>query len=779
MLLIVAAGGLAAYIAGRNTQAQAEQTAHLQVEQAFALTLSHLRTTDALMLDRVKAGMALLMDLGAETGAPQLRTPLRTVGSYTVPDLRLGRTSQTMQYNLVDAVARLQGGTATLFVKSGDDFVRVSTNVKKDDGARAIGTILSRTGRAIEAIRQGKAYYGVVDILGQPYITGYEPMRNVEGETIGIWYVGYKLSTLAELGRMIESRSILSDGFVAVVDNQGRTLFHSEHVSSDLIDTARHAQASGENGTWVTAAKSFDPWGYRVEIAYPERVIAEASQAALLKLALATVLGVLLMIGVVYGFVRLFITAPLHRLSSVAERIAGGDHSARIDLSSDDEIGRLGHAFNGMVESLSLVMTEAETQRKDAEAARSASERQEAYLTERVDEMLEAMDRFAQGDLSVYLRPQNDDEVSRLFEGFNQAVRNMRQMLYEVHRAITSASGISARIAASTEELSASAEQQCSQAQEVAMAAEQMTQTITTNSQGATQTAAFTRSSMEIAQEGGSIVHQTIDKIDAIAGAVQAAAGSARQLQASSDEMGKVVGTINNITKQINLLALNATIEAARAGDHGKGFAVVANEVRQLATQTSEATEQIAHIIASVQHDADETAAAMERGDVEVSAGLALADQANEALLQIIESTEETTKQVNQIAAANVEQSSTSDAIVQSVESILAAASHSADEVARVAEGTSEMDQSMEHLRTQIARFNIEAFSADDPLYSSAWPPAPASPNPIALPATANGGAPADPSPAQGDGVRVGPPDFPDDGDTIWDLNPSDSTALE
>jgi hypothetical protein len=90
---------------------------------------------------------------------------------------------------LVDEVQKEAGGTATIFVKSGDEFVRVATNVKKDDGSR--GTILDPKGKAIAAIAKGESYFGEVDILGKPHVTGYEPIRDASGNVIGIYYVGY------------------------------------------------------------------------------------------------------------------------------------------------------------------------------------------------------------------------------------------------------------------------------------------------------------------------------------------------------------------------------------------------------------------------------------------------------------------------------------------------------------------------------------------------------------------------------------------------------------
>jgi hypothetical protein len=94
-------------------------------------------------------------------------------------------------FDLVDEVVKQAQGTATIFVKSGEEYVRVATNVKRDDGSRAIGTILDPKGKAIESIRKDQAFYGDVDILGKPYTTGYKPIRDSSQNVIGIYYVGY------------------------------------------------------------------------------------------------------------------------------------------------------------------------------------------------------------------------------------------------------------------------------------------------------------------------------------------------------------------------------------------------------------------------------------------------------------------------------------------------------------------------------------------------------------------------------------------------------------
>lgn len=139
---------------------------------------------------KVVAAMANLKSKAEKLGAPKV-DGMDNVAGKQVPAIYFGSSKQNNEFTLVDQVVQDSGGTATIFVKSGDEFVRVATNVKKDDGTRAVGTILDPKGKAIEAIKKGEAFYGDVDILGKPYTTGYEPIRDSAKAVIGIYYVGY------------------------------------------------------------------------------------------------------------------------------------------------------------------------------------------------------------------------------------------------------------------------------------------------------------------------------------------------------------------------------------------------------------------------------------------------------------------------------------------------------------------------------------------------------------------------------------------------------------
>ena len=139
---------------------------------------------------KVKTAMETLKSKAGKLGPAKIEGT-DSVPGKEVPAIYFGSAKQNNDFTLVDEVVKEAGGTATIFVKSGDEYVRVSTNVKKDDGTRAIGTILDPKGKAIAAIKNGEAFYGDVDILGKPYTTGYEPIHDGGKNIIGIYYVGY------------------------------------------------------------------------------------------------------------------------------------------------------------------------------------------------------------------------------------------------------------------------------------------------------------------------------------------------------------------------------------------------------------------------------------------------------------------------------------------------------------------------------------------------------------------------------------------------------------
>lgn len=144
--------------------------------------LSFTANADTPFTPKVKEAMAAMKSDAKKLGEPKLDGE----------SLFFGTTKINGDFTLVDSLKTRFGGTATFFAKKGDAFVRISTNVMKE-GKRAVGTSLDPSGPAMAAIKQGKSFYGIVDILGKMFDTGYEPIKTAKGDIIGIYYVGQSM----------------------------------------------------------------------------------------------------------------------------------------------------------------------------------------------------------------------------------------------------------------------------------------------------------------------------------------------------------------------------------------------------------------------------------------------------------------------------------------------------------------------------------------------------------------------------------------------------------
>jgi diguanylate cyclase (GGDEF)-like protein/PAS domain S-box-containing protein len=291
-------------------------------EQARSL-VRLLNVTNELVGEQVNVSIRLLKAQGKALGEPSL-AGIVSISGKVVPNLMLGETQLFNNFRLVDDLSSLVGGTATLFVKSGTDFVRVTTNVHRANESRAIGTILNPNGKAIIALRDGKSFQGVVDILDEPYITRYDPIYDGQGNVIGAYYVGYKVD-MKVLREAVQNTRQLKSGFAMVLDNNNKIRFLSSHISNSQAEHLLHEQP--EN--WKFVREDIPNWGFSVVVAYPlneARVIGLANSWFVI--GAGTLLGGMLIIIILWQLQRLILN-PIGGDPSVAidvvKRIAAGD----------------------------------------------------------------------------------------------------------------------------------------------------------------------------------------------------------------------------------------------------------------------------------------------------------------------------------------------------------------------------------------------------------------------------------------------------------------------
>jgi methyl-accepting chemotaxis protein len=220
--------------------------------------------------------------------------------------------------------------------------------------------------------------------------------------------------------------------------------------------------------------------------------------------------------------------------------------------------------------------------------------------------------------------------------------------------------------------INVAASDQASSLQNVTSIMQQLSQLISDIREGVERGVEESNAASENSRNGGNVVEETVSGMQRIRERVMEGTELINSLGVKSSEIGKIVGVIQDIADQTNLLALNAAIEAARAGEQGRGFAVVAEEVRSLAERVATATTEIDGLIGSVRDGVNDSVEAMEKTTKDADAGATLAEQAGQALAQILEAVNSSTEQVSKIGEASQGMETMTREAVDAVNSVAA-----------------------------------------------------------------------------------------------------------
>lgn len=312
-----------------------------------------------------------------------------------------------------------------------------------------------------------------------------------------------------------------------------------------------------------------------------------------------------------------------------------------------------------------------------------------------------------EGDLTKRLAVAGRDEVAQLAAAFNQFVDKLHGTIMQVAGNSQQVASAAVQLSSSAEEMATGTEQMSAQAVTIATAGEQMAATSTDIARNCTFAASASGMASEAAEAGTIVVDRTIDAMNRIAERVRLSSETISSLGQRSDQIGEIVGTIEDIADQTNLLALNAAIEAARAGEQGRGFAVVADEVRALAGRTSVATREIGAMIRSIQEETRSAVTMMEQGVVEVELGTSEASRSGEALKEILEQVNSVTAQVSQIATAAEEQTATTLEISSNIQQITVAVTETTKGIQDSAMAAGQLARLSEELNMLVAQFKL------------------------------------------------------------------------
>jgi methyl-accepting chemotaxis protein len=555
--------------------------------------------------------------------------------------------------NNVDHFSKLTGGVATIFARDNDDFVRVSTSLKKADGNRALGTYLGITHPGYQRLVKGEEYEGYAKLFGKDYMTIYRPVKDPNGKVIAILFIGFDITrSVAQIQNSLKQLTLEESGSYVIIRNSDQQIISHRELTSEepynetLLDGLSLEQALTDKGSWVYRSLSnqemysysvyIPGWNWTLVGFVPEKELSNESLGMLKINAILALLGVVIISVLLFNVINRAIK-PLKNLQRQIAKLGQGDLSQTFEQCPQDSHNEVDHI------TISVAQTAASL----------------AGLIESLKQSVSSLE--SQAILSQQTSKLNGNEAKSLLNQTEQIATAIEEM------------------SSSIKDVAQNSSQVAQQAQEIDGA----------SNQGHTQ---LTQAVTELQSLREQLI-QSQKNIESVNNETQA--------------ISQVTEVINGIADQTNLLALNAAIEAARAGDQGRGFAVVADEVRSLAQRTQRSISEIGTTINKLQQQVEHTATQMIQCQQLGESSAVQADTVNNQLTLINHNIGEMAIFSSSIASATKQQSTVADEVSRSLHTISTLAQNSDERATKAVSDSEQLTKLAHSIKQQIGVFKV------------------------------------------------------------------------
>lgn len=549
------------------------------------------------------------------------------------------------KFGQVGKFSDLTGDIATVFAKDGDDFVRVSTSLLKEDGTRAMGTYLGKKSPAYEPIMNKQTYVGNARLFGKDYVTVYAPIIDMENEVIGILFIGYDFSKgLEALKKKFSAMKIGKNGYFYAINTKTKIFdIHQTQsgkaVSGSIFENIMKKkngdikfEVNGESKEVVF--KEFPKWNWIVVGEVNLDDFKESSTTLRNNLLIASVIITVIISLIIWLVISKSVSNPLKELIRKTEYLSSGDGdlTQKLDVKGNDEIARASHGINTFIEKVRVLIADA----KNLSSENSSIAHELSTTSIHVGELVEDSTNIVNTTTNQAGQIQNEMKSS-----INEAETSKKELeeangfLHEANEAILSL----------TEDIKISA------ATEIELA------------------------------------------------------GKIQQLSSDTEQVKDVLQVIGDIADQTNLLALNAAIEAARAGEHGRGFAVVADEVRQLAERTQKSLVEINSTISVIVQSIMDSSEQMTSNSQKVEELSKTAVAVEEKIQQLSSVMGNATSMAEKTVISYIDTGKDIEDIIQSVGKINDFSTQNARSVEEIASAAEHMNKMTETLNNKLAEF--------------------------------------------------------------------------